>query len=253
MDKLTAVFKNLGLARVRWILYKEINSFFGSNLPPAVIGIVALLCGMVSALLSLSSGATYEAVTSLIFHLFYIIVIAAALCLSMSAFVGERRQGTMELLYTLPVTDLELVLGKYLMGVIFISLLSLAMTLVYIMGIAEAPLYMVVSGVTGLILVGLYAYGVGVFASSLTDSYLLSLLIGVMIVLVIDIGGFMAGLLPEPGREILTHMHGLGQFVPFTRGRIPLKGSVFFISLALFFLFLTVRVLESRRWRGNNS
>lgn len=241
-----------GLKQAHWVFLKELNSFFGSNLPPAVLGIVAFLCGLVSALLSLSQGATYEGITRLIFHMFYMIVIAAALFLSMSSFVSEKKQGTMELLYTLPVSDLEMVLGKFFMGGLFICFISVFMTVVYIIGIAEAPWYTAFSGGMGLIIVGLYAYSIGMFASSLTESYLLSLLIGTVIIFFIDIGGFLSGMLPSPAREILSHMHGLNQFIPFTRGRIPLKGTVFFLSLMTFFIFLTVRVLESRRWRGQN-
>lgn len=250
MKDIAAVFRIPGLTRTRWILYKELTSFFGSNLAPIALGIVAFLCGLVSGLLTLTQGATYEAITSLIFHMFYIIIIAAGIFLSMSSFVNEKKQGTMELLFTLPVSDLELTLGKFLMGAVILTSLSVAMTLVYVVGIAEAPWYMALSGVIGLIFVGLYAFSVGMFTSSLTESYLASILIATAVVLTIDVGGFMSGLLPSPAKEILTHLHGLNQFTPFTRGRIPLRGTVFFLGLAGFFLFLTTRVLESRRWKG---
>ena len=250
--KIVASILNIpGLSRARWVFFKEVTSFFGSNLPPLSLGLVAFFCGLISVLLSLfTDKITLEVVTRTLFHAFYLIIIAAAIFLSMSSFVNEKRQGTMELLYTLPISDLELTVGKFMMGAFFMTLISLAMTLVYIVGIAEAPLSMVVSGVIGLSLVSCYAYSVGLFASSLTDSYLVALLISVAIVLAIDIGGFMAGLLPSPAREIISHLHGLNQYSPFTRGRIPLKGTVFFISLTIFFLFMTTRVLESRRWRG---
>ena len=122
--------------------------------------------------------------------------------------------------------------------------------MIYIFGISQAPLYITVTGVFGLVLVGLYAYSVGMFASSLTSSYLLTLLIGGTILLLIDVGGFMGGLLPSPAKEIVSHMHGFNQYLPFTRGLIPFRGTVFFISLIILFLFGSVKVLESRRWRG---
>ena len=239
-----------GLGKTRWILYREFSSFFGSNLPPLTLGLVAFLCGLVSVVLALSQGATYEDVTRVIFYFFYIIILAAAIFLSMSSFVSEKRQGTMELLYTLPVSNLEIVLGKFLMGLVLMTVISIAMTLVYVVGIAEAPWYMAFTGVVGLIVVGMYAYSVGMFASSITDNYLLALLIGATIIIVIDIGGFLAGLLPSPSKEILSHLHGLSQYTPFTRGVIPLKGVVFFTGTGAFFLFLCVKALESRHWRG---
>ena len=238
------------VARVRWILYKEISSFFGSNIAPLAMGLTALMCGMVSVLLTLVPNATYEQITAIIFHLFYIAIIITAVFLSMTAFVPEKKQGTMELLYTLPVSDLELTLGKFLMGAGLLTLISILMTLVYVLGIADAPWYMAVSGAIGLTLVAFYAYSVGVFASSLTESYLLSLLISATLLISLEVTGFLSGLMPSPAREILTHLHGLNHFTPFARGRIPFKGAMFFLSFTGFFLFLTVRTLESRRWRG---
>lgn len=236
--------------QARWIFLKELDSFFGSNLPAVSIGIVAFLCGLISVLLALTPGTTYETVSSVLFQTFYRIILLASLFLSMSAFVNERRQGTLELLYTLPITDVEIVLGKFLMGAFLITSISFGVTMIYILWIAEAPWWMVVSGLVGLILAGLYGYSIGLFASSLSDSYVIALLIGAALLLVIEVGGFMAGLLPGSAKAIFTHLHGLHQYMPFTRGVIPLKGLVFFASLTALFLFLTVKVLESRRWRG---
>ncbi len=246
------LFQFPGLSGARWIFLKEWSSFLGSNLAPITVGLVAFLCGLVSVVLGLTQGATYEDVTRILYYFFYIIVIVAGILLSMSAFVQERRQGTLELLYTLPITDLELVLGKFLMGAAFLSMVSTAITLVYVKFIGEAPWYIVGTGILGLILVGMYAYSVGIFASTLTDSHLVSLLVATVILAGVDIGGFLAGLLPSPAKDILTHLHGLHQFNPFSRGVIPFKGSIFFISLTVLFLFLSVKVLESRRWRGNS-
>ena len=238
--------------QARWIFLKEVTSFMGSNLPALSIGIVIFICGLLSVLLVMTPGSTYEDIARVLYHLFYIITILAALFLSMSAFVNERRQGTLELLYTLPVTDLELVLGKFLMGAFLMTALSTGITLVYVAGIAEGSWYVVVSGLVGLILTGMYAYSIGIFASSLSDSYLIALLSGGAILVLIDIGGFLAGLLPEPAKSILTYLHGLNHFLPFTRGVIPLQGVVFFVSLTVLFLLLPVKVLESRRWRGKD-
>ncbi|MBI3395402.1 MAG: ABC transporter permease subunit [Spirochaetia bacterium] len=239
-----------GLSKAWWVFLKEWNSFLGSNLAPITVGLVAFLCGLVSVVLGLTPGATYEEVTRILFYFFYIIIIVAGTMLSMSAFVHEKRQGTLELLYTLPVSDLELVLGKFLMGSAFLSLISVAITLVYVKAIGEAPWYIVGSGIFGLILVGMYAYSVGLFASTLADSHLVAMLVAAVILAAIDIGGFLSGLLPSPAKEIFGHMHGLHQFNPFSRGIIPFKGTVFFLSLTVLFQFLSVKVLESRRWRA---
>lgn len=235
-----------------WIFLKERSAFLGSNLAPLSIGILAFLCGLTTALPHRSEMSQQDLIRSL-FHIFYIITLGAAVFLSMSAFVSERRQGTLELLYTLPVSDVQLVLGKFFMGILLMASIVLGMSFVYVFFLADAPWYMALAGGLGLFLAGLYAYSVGLFASSFTDSYLLSLLIASMIIGMIDIGGYLAGLLDSPAKEIVTHLHGLNHFFAFTRGVIPLRSLVFFSSLTALFLFASVKVLESRRWRGNKN
>lgn len=239
------------LSRIYFVYLKEFSSFWGSNLPPVSIGIVAFLCGLVSVALALSDGATYEDVTRVLFYVFYIITLVASVLLSMSAFVTERKQGTLELLYTLPVTDAEMVIAKFLFNLTIMALLLLGMNIVYIWWIAETPFYMLLTGYTGLLVVSAYAISIGILASSFTESHLVSMLIALAILIIADIGGFLSGLLPGVAGEILSHIHGLNQYTPFTRGIIPLKGFLFFTTTAALFLFFTIRVLESRRWRSN--
>ncbi len=231
-----------------WIFIKECQVFIGSAFAPLSMGIIIFLCGMVSVLPHKTESSMDE-VIKMIYHLFYVIVLIGGVVLAMSSFVSERRQGTLELMYTLPITDVQLVLGKFFMGIALILLIVLPMSIVYIAWLGTAPWYVVITGALGLFITGLYAYSVGLFASSLTDNYIVSLLVGILIVGIIDIAGFLAGLLPSPFREVISHLHGLNQFFAFTTGVIPIRGVIFFVSLCAFFLFLTLKVLESRRWR----
>ena len=239
------------LQRIYWVYLKELSSFFGSSLPPLSLGILVFAGGLLSGILASTGRATYEQVTAAIFYIFYILTLGAGIFLAMSAFVNERKQGTLELLYSLPISDLELVIGKFLLNFTILGLLLFFLDAVYIYWIAETPMYMTFSGLLGLLLVAMYATAVGIFASSFTDNHLISLLIASGILIFIDIGGYLAGLLPTPAREIFSYMHAFNQFNPFTRGILPLQGTLFFGGLAVLFLFFTVRVLESRRWRGN--
>ena len=235
--------------RIYWIYYKELLSFMGSNFPAFSLGIIAVLCGLVT-IIPYQSDSTYEEIRRFLFHLFYILMLGSSLFLSMSAFVNEKKQGTMELLYTLPIRDYELVLGKFAFAKLQVFIIALFMSIGYIGFIANAPYYVVISGFLGLLLTGYYAMSVGLFASSLTDSHLLSLLIGALIIGFIDIGAFLAGHLPSPAKEFFSYFHGIDHFLTFTSGAISLRAVIFFLSLTGFFLFLTVRVLESRRWRA---
>ncbi len=236
-----------------WVFLKECSAFFGSNVIPLCVGIITFLCGLASALPYQKLDIENEDVIRLLFHFFYIIILVGSVFLSMSTFVSERRQGTLELLYTLPISDTQLVLGKFFMGVLIVFFIVIGMTVIYILWLGQAFWYVALTGGIGLFLAGLYAYSVGLFASSLSSNYLLSLLIATAIISVIDVGGYLSGLLPSPAKEILGHLHGLNHFFAFTRGVIPLKSFVFFSSLILLFLFLPVKVLESRRWRGTGN
>ena len=241
-----------GLKSIWWIFIKEMHSFFGSNLPPFSLGIFAVLSGLVSVLIGLSPSVTYEDITRALFYFFYIIIIIISIFLSMSSIVNERKQGTLELLRTLPLSDTELVLGKFLPGVLYVSVMSLSVCLVYVMWIAEGPAYMAFAAFPGLMLAGLFAYSVGIFASCIAENHLISLLIASGIIIAIEVGGFLGGLLPEPAKSIISHMHAISQYAPFTRGVIPLRGLIYFSSLISLFIFFSIKVLESRRWRSND-
>lgn len=245
-----AIFNFAALQKAHWIFIKEVQSFMGSNLPPISVGIIMLWCGLASAMLGASPGVDMNKISMALYWVMYVGFILCFIFLSMSSFVSEKRQGTMELLYTLPISDAELVLGKFLFGMFGSAVLTVLLTGFYMIGIAGSPWYMVVSGSFGLFLVGLYVYSVGLFASSISNNYLLALLVSALIIISIEVGSFLSGLLPSPAKDILKHMHAFAQFKDFTIGVISLRSTVFFLSLTVFFLFSSVKVLESRRWRS---
>ena len=237
------------LKKAWYVFIKEYQSFLGSNLPAFSIALMAFLCGFISVVLTFHADLNYKILRELMFHAFYVIMLIIPTFLAMSAFVIEKKQGTMELLYTLPVQEVSLVLGKFLMGFFFSLFISVSVVLVYLIFIAHTPWYIAISGVLGLILVACYSYSVSLFASSISNSYLVALLIAASILATVDIGGFLAGLLPDLPKTIFRHFHGYYQFLPFTKGVITFRSLIFFMSLTFFFLFTTVKVLESRRWR----
>lgn len=237
--------------RIRWVFYKEYSSFPGSGYPSLSLGLVVFLAGLISVIL-VRQGATYEQVTGDLLYGFYILTLLAGVFLTMNSFIQEKKQGTLDLLYTLPVTDFELVTGKVLMNLTALAALLFLLEVVYVILIAETPLFQAVSSYLGFVLLAYYAVTLGIFASTLTESPLVSLIVSASVLIAVDVGGFMAGLFPSPAREILSYFHALNQFLPFTRGILPLKGSVFFLSAGALFHLLAVKSLEFRRFRGWN-
>lgn len=242
--------KRQSFDRIRWILQKEFVSFPGSASPALSLTVVVFLAGLVSVILGLSQGATYEQVTALMIRMFYILTLIASVFLTMNTFVAEKRQGTLDLLYTLPVTDFELVTGKILMNLSVVAGLLFLLDAIYLVGIAETPLYQATAAYIGLLFVAYYAVALGVFASAVSESPFMALLVALAVIVAVDIGGFYSGLFPSPAREIFSHFHAFNQFLPFSRGVLPLKGTVLFLSDGILFHFLAIKALEFRRFRG---
>ncbi|MBW7858541.1 MAG: hypothetical protein H3C43_09690 [Leptonema sp. (in: Bacteria)] len=233
--------------RIGWIIGKEFASF----LQPAIsLAGIIFLAGIPSVIIGLSQGATYEQATMSMIHIFYILMIIAGLLVTMNTFIAERRQGTLELLYTLPITDFELVSGKIAFNFLALLILACVLDLFYLVWLAETPWYQALAALIGFAFVAYYSVSLGVFASSLADSPFISILTGFSVVIVIDVGGFYSGLFASPSRDILSYFHAFNQFLPFARGVVPVKGLVFFGSLGLLFHFLAIKTLEFRRFRG---
>lgn len=182
--------------------------------------------------------------------------------LSARLFAEERRQKTFELLMTSPVTSTEIVLGKYLGGLVIIGA-TVAVTLVYPLVLAmfgssfsattsekTATLewVTVLLGFGALVLFGATILSIGTFVSSLTESVIVAGLITFAVCLVWMIVKIVAPNADEPWRSVLDHLAFDVQLRNPLRGVFDLKPLVFFSSVIATFLVLTHRSVESRRW-----
>lgn len=172
--------------------------------------------------------------------------------LTMRLLADEFATGTIETLMTAPVTDVEVVLGKFLGALVFyLALLLTTVVHAYLVfRYGAQDLGVVIYGYIGLILLGAAYVAVGLFASSLTRYQLVAALIGMGLlaaftVVVDTLATYQGG----QWRVVLSYVNVLHHFQDFSKGIFDTKALVFFISTTLFFLFLSVRVLESKRWR----
>jgi len=172
--------------------------------------------------------------------------------ISMRTISEEYRSGTIEKLMTAPLSDLQMVLGKYLASLIF-YLIMLAPTLVYLvlMELYGNPDWGAsLSAYLGLLLLGMLFTAFGVFASSLTSNQVVAWILGwVPLLLFACIAFFVVGMVSGWLRVIFQQVNVIKRFDEFSRGLITTDGVVFFLATAVLFLFLTVKVVESRRWR----
>ncbi len=174
--------------------------------------------------------------------------------LTMGSYAEERRRGTMELLMTSPITDLEIVLGKYLAAVaLFLMMLlptALQMVILFRSSDPAPPWRLLVSGYLGVMLLGASLLAVGQFLSSLTESqivagiltFLAFLMLWVMDFVIRGSSGSVVGAVGQY-LSILRHMND------FIRGVVDSSNLIYYASLILLGLFLTLRSLDSMRWR----
>ena len=171
--------------------------------------------------------------------------------LTMRLLAEEQKMGTIELLLTAPVNDWEVVLGKYVASLVFF-VGTLALTLYYVLLLfwfGDPDTGPILSAYLGTILYGAAALSVGLLASSLTNNQIVAAVVGVGLLLLLTFIDFAAD---QVGGGLSTFLEEVGlrsHFDDFSRGIIDTSDLVYFVALAAVFLFLTVRSLESRRWR----
>ena len=171
--------------------------------------------------------------------------------LTMRLLAEEQKMGTIELLLTAPVNDWEVVIGKYLSSLVFF-LGTLACTSYYVLMLhwfGEPDWGPVGSAYLGTILYGAAALSVGLLASSLTSNQIVAAVVGVGLLLLLTFIDFAAD---QVGGGLSTFLSEVGlrsHFDDFSVGVIDTGNLVYYLALTAAFLFLTVRSLESRRWR----
>ncbi len=242
-----------------WIIIKkELYRYFYS--PLAYFAIVVLLFGSGFFFGGyLVQFAMYSAQTPIeharLFEFFFsdlsIIFIFTIPLMTMHLFAEEQKSGTMELLMTKPIKDVEVVLGKYF-AALLLFLTYLVITLFYVvlykMVGANPDPGPIVSAYLGIFFVGAAFLAVGLFTSSVTNSHVAAGFLGWGILLFLwfvkSIGKF-TGLLGT----IFNSLALMDYFQDFGKGIIDAKNIVFYLSFITIVLFLTTRLVESRKWR----
>lgn len=172
--------------------------------------------------------------------------------LTMGVFSEERKRGTMELLMTSPVTEMQIVLGKFLASLTLfgIMLLPTAGYLIFTYARSEPvpPWRMLIAGYIGIILLGGCLLALGSFISSLTENQLIAAVLtfaAFLIVWVIDLGRNAGG----TAGDVMQYLSVIRHYDDFTRGVIDTSSLIYYVSFIILFVFLTVRAVDSMRWR----
>ena len=250
------------------IVGKEIRSYFVSPVAYVVLTGFLLLGGwfffnllsrfnlLLSLYTQFQAGAAEQlnlndfVIAPLMNNLSIILVILVPM-ITMRTFAEEKKGGTYELLLTSPLRTGEIVLGKFLASFVFICIM-IGLTVIYpilLIVFGNPEVWVMVSGYIGLLLMATAFVAVGLFTSSVTENQIIAAVSGLVAMLLLYIIGWPAQGAGDVLGPILKYLSVTDHFAELVKGVIDTRALVYFASLIGLALFLTMRSVESLRWR----
>lgn len=235
------------------IAVKELYIYFVSPVAYFVLFIFMVVSGFFFSwmLLSMSVNSDPSAlVMESVFGIMSFLLLFFVPAMTMKLFAEERKSGTIELLLTSPITDVEVVLGKFLAGWLLLTIMLL-LTLLFPLLITPfgAPdIGPIISGYLGLLLLGSAFISLGVMISSMSKNQIVSALTSFGILLFLWVAGSLSNRWGGLG-DLLAYLSLSDHFQDFARGVVSLKHAVYYLSFTTVCLFVTVKSVESSKWR----
>ena len=256
------------MSNVLAIAQKELKGYFASPIAYVVIGFFALMFGYFywallgffveqsARMMGLQGGPTQNVNEQMIRPVFMnasVLLLFTLPMVTMRTYSEEKRSGTIELLLTSPITDFQIIVGKFL-GAMGLYAAMLAVTFIH-MGVLWAfgtpewkPL---VTGYLGLLLMGGCFVSVGLLISSFTSNQIVAGAVTFGVFLILWVINWPAPFAPWPWLQtFLNYASIVDHFDDFSRGVLDTKHVVYYISFIAFGLFLTARSVDTERWRG---
>ena len=230
------------------IYRKELRSFFTSPMAYIFLVVFALVNGyFFTNTFFLYDQSDMRALFGIV-PLVYLFFIPA---ISMGLISRERNLGTIEIISTLPLKESDIVIGKYLAGLSLI-LIALFCTIFHYITLYNVGSTIdhgaVFTGYLGLALLGGVYTAIGVFASSVTENQVIAFIVGIAIVLAFFLMDKLLYFVPVSMTGIIQYLSTEFHLSNISRGVIDTRNLIYFSSVIGFFLSMTTRVLESRKW-----
>ncbi|MBL8785987.1 MAG: ABC transporter permease subunit [Deltaproteobacteria bacterium] len=170
---------------------------------------------------------------------------------TMRLLAEEKRTGTIELLVTWPVTDAQIVIGKYIGAVLFVGIMLLAtLPLALVVGgLGKLDIGVMIGGYLGLFLLGAAYAGLGLMTSSWTRNQIVAYLVGALLCGVFYFVDGMLGLLWDGARDFFAALSFKAHFQNVARGVVDLRDIVFYASFIAIALVVTTLSLQARNWK----
>jgi len=249
------------------IANKELRGYFASPIAYIVIGLFALAYGYFFYALLLyfdrmsmqmagaggaGSANVNEQLIGPSFNNVMVVFLFILPMVTMRTYSEEKRSGTIELLLTAPITDFQIIMGKFL-GAMSLFAAMLAVTLIH-MGILFAignpePLPILTSYL-GMLLMGGCFVAVGLLISSMTKNQIVAGMVTFVVFLLLWVIDWVATFVNPTAQAILSYLSFTQHLTDFMRGVIDTKHVVYYVSFIAFGLFLTARSVDTERWRG---
>jgi ABC-2 type transport system permease protein len=246
---------------------KELRSYFASPIAYIMIGLFSLLFGWFfyvflmafvqqsEQMMQFGGGGSANVNQMMIRGLFQntaVIILFVMPMITMRTYSEEKRSGTIELLLTSPVTDLQIILGKFI-GALGLYAAMLVVTMLYmaiLFRIGNPEWRPIVAGYVGLLLMGSCFLSAGLFISSLTKNQIVAGFLTFATFLMLWIINWLGESSGPTTRDLLNYLSITEHFEDFSRGIIDTKHVLYYLSFITFGLFLTAKSVDSERWRG---
>jgi len=254
------------MSNILAIAQKELKSYFASPIAYVIIGFFALVFGYfyivsinVFLQMAMQMGVPGQgqvninnmAIRPLLQNVSVVALFVLPL-ITMRTYAEEKRSGTIELLLTSPLTDFQIIMGKFI-GAVALYALMLAITLTHmaVLFIYGNPEWKpIVTGYLGLLLMGASFISMGLWISSLTRNQIVAGMITFAMFLLLWTINWAIDSAGPTMQKILTALSITDHFDDFAKGVIALRHLVYYLSFISFGLFLTAKSVDSERWRG---
>ncbi|MEW6261603.1 MAG: ABC transporter permease subunit [Thermodesulfobacteriota bacterium] len=251
-----------------WSIYKrELRVYFSSPIAYTVIGIFLVIAGyFFYSSLAYYVLISYQAmrnpfveglnlmdmVLTPLFGNVSVVMMLMLPLLTMRLLAEEKKSGTYELLFTYPVRDIEVLLGKYLAALtvfsLMIGLTGLYQFILWALGVSEPGATL--AGYLGLFLMGAAFLALGLFISSLTENQIVAATVSFGGLLLFWVAGWSAATVNPPYNQVFEYLALIKHLANFAKGVVDTADVAYYLCFTFLFLFLTRRSLESKRWRG---
>lgn len=249
------------------IARKELRSYFASPIAWVILGLFALLFGFffytflvlfVRQSMQMGQMGGPQTVNVNLYMIRPLLQNASVIILfvlpmiTMRTYAEEKRSGTIELLLTSPVTDVQIIVGKFL-GALALYAAMLVVTALYVALLfryGDPEWRPIVSGYLGLLLLGACFISVGLLVSSMTRNQIVAGMATFGVFLMLWVIGWIGDFAGPTTRTIVSYLSITDHFDDFSKGVIDTKHVVYYLSFITFGLFLTAKAVDSERWRG---